>query len=75
MKLKKQFYIAIKRKNYSKNTGDAYWTWIEGFIRFNGVKHPSELTDKVNDYLTHLTIVKNLAPKSIRLAGCALIFL
>lgn len=75
MKLKEQFYNMMKFKNYSPNTADAYWNWVEKFIRYNGVKHPSEIVDKINDYLLFLTIEKKHAPKTIRQVGFALIFL
>lgn len=75
MKLKEKFDNKIILKNYSKNTGEAYWNWIFKFIKFNNTQHPEALTQKINDYLTHLAVVKKLAPKTIRQAGCALIFL
>ncbi|MHB8871652.1 MAG: integron integrase [Candidatus Doudnabacteria bacterium] len=75
MKLKEQFYNMMKFKNYSINTANAYWGWIEKFIRHNGIKYPSEIADKINDYLMFLTIEKKHAPKTIRQVGFALIFL
>jgi integron integrase len=75
MKLKEQFYNMMKVKNYSINTANTYWGWVIKFIKFNGTKHPSELTGKINDYIMHLTVVENRAPKSIRVAGFAIIFL
>lgn len=75
MKLEEQFYNYMKYKNYSMRTADAYWKWCVKFFHFNNLKHPSETAKKVNDYLMHLRIEKNLAPKSIRQVGYALIFL
>ena len=75
MKLKEQFYNMMKFKNYSVNTADAYWGWIEKFIRYNGIKHPAEIANKINDYLMFLAIEKKHAPKTIRQAGFAIIFL
>lgn len=75
MKLKEKFYQKIKYKNYSKATGDAYWCWIYKFIKYNKTQPPEKLSGKINEYLIHLSIAKNLAPKTIRQAGCALIFL
>lgn len=75
MKLKEKFDNKIILKNYSKNTGEAYWSWVFKFIKFNNTQPPETLTQKINDYLTHLAVVKKLAPKTIRQAGCALIFL
>jgi len=75
MKIKEQFYNKMKVKNYSPNTTEAYWGWCEKFIRYNGIKHPSEIVDKINDYIMFLTIEKKLAPNTIRQAGFAIIFL
>ena len=73
--LKDDFYNYCKFKNLSINTADAYWGWIRNFILFNNKQHPSELTHKVNDYLIHLSVVRKLAPKTIRQAGFSLIML
>jgi integron integrase len=75
MKLQEQFENKMKVKNYSVHTIKAYWGWIFKFIKHNNTQHPSELTDKINDYITYLTITKKLAPKTIKQAGHALIFL
>lgn len=73
--LKDDFYNYCKYKNLSINTADAYWSWIHKFILHNGKKHPSELTGEVNNYLVQLSVIKKLAPKTIRQAGFALIML
>ena len=75
MKLQEQFENKMKVKNYSDNTIKAYWSWIFKFIKHNDKKHPSELTGEINNYITYLTITRNLAPKTIKQAGCAIIFL
>jgi integron integrase len=75
MKIKEQFMNMMKLKNYSVNTANSYWSWVFKFIKHNGTKHPAELTDKINDYLMHLTIEQNRAPKTIRCAAFAIIFL
>jgi len=75
MKLKEQFENKMKVKNYSEATIKAYWSWIFKFIKHNGTQHPSELADKINDYITYLTIVRKLAPKTIKQAGHSIIFL
>ena len=73
--LKDDLYNYCKYKNLSINTAHAYWNWIYKFILHNGKKHPSELTKEVNNYLIHLSVVRKLAPKTIRQAGFALIML
>jgi len=67
--LKDDVYNYCRFKNLSINTANAYWGWIRNFIIFNKKRHPSELTSKVNDFLIHLSVVKKLAPKTIRQAG------
>lgn len=75
MKLQEQFENKMKVKNYSDKTIKAYWSWIFKFIKHNGTHHPKELTGKINDYIAYLTITRKLAPKTIKQAGCAIIFL
>ncbi len=65
----------MKFKNYSIHTADAYWSWVDDFCRYKGIKHPSEKIELINSYLMYLTIEKKHAPKTIRQAGFALIFL
>lgn len=75
MKLKEQIINKMKVMNYSDATVKAYWGWIFKFIKHNGIKHPSLLTNEINNYITYLTITKKLAPKTIKQAGHAIIFL
>lgn len=75
MKLEEQFKIKMQVKNYSDKTIKAYWSWIFKFIKHNGTKHPADLAGEINNYITYLTITKKLAPKTIRQAGFAIMFL
>lgn len=74
-KLKELFIEKMKVKNYSDNTISAYWNWIVKFVKHYKYEHPKNLVDKVNEYITYLTIEKQLAPNSIKQAGWSLIFL
>lgn len=74
-KLKQRFFEKIKYLNYSANTGEIYWSWIVKFFKYNELKHPDKLTEKINDFLLYLRIEKNSAPKTIKQAGSALLFL
>lgn len=74
-KLKERFFEKIKYLNYSSKTGEIYWNWIVKFIKHNNLKHPDKLTEKINDFLIYLRIERNSAPKTIKQAGSALLFL
>lgn len=75
MKLKEQFENKMKVLNYSECTTRAYWGWCVRFVKYNNTQHPSLLIGEINNYITYLTIVKKLAPKTIRQAAHAIIFL
>lgn len=75
MKLKERFENKMKVLNYSDKTVKAYWSWCVKFIKFNNTLHPSLTGEKVNDYITYLTITRKLAPKTIRQAAHSIIFL
>lgn len=74
-KLKDRFFEKIKYLNYSSKTGDIYWSWIVKYVKYNNLQHPDKLTDKINDFLLYLRIERNSAPKTIKQAGSALLFL
>ena len=45
----------MRLKHYSLRTERTYWDWIERFIRFHGMRHPSEMAEaEVGEFLTHL---------------------
>lgn len=74
-KLKQMFAEKMRVKNYSPNTVKAYWGWVYKFIKYNNFQHPEKLTAKVNDYITYLSVERDLAPKTIRQAAFGIIFL
>lgn len=66
---------AIRVKNYSIRTEQAYTSWIKRFIRFNQYRHPSELHDEeVVRFLTHLAVNRNVAANTQNQALNALAF-
>ena len=68
--------MAIRTARYSARTEAAYVSWIRRFVRFHGLRHPSELREgEVVAFLTHLATVKRVAASTQTQALSALLFL
>src|SRR6266853_79690 len=66
----------MRLKHYSLRTEGTYWDWIERFIRFHGMRHPSEMADaEVGAFLTHLARDGKVAASTQNQALSALLFL
>jgi len=66
----------IRARHYSLRTEQAYVFWCRAFIRFHGLRHPSEMGGtEVEAYLTHLAADRGLSPSSHGQALSALLFL
>jgi integron integrase len=66
----------MRLKHYSLRTERTYWDWIERFIRFHGMRHPSEMAEaEVGAFLTHLARDGNVAASTQNQALSALLFL
>lgn len=75
-RLRVQFREAMRRRNYSRRTEQAYWFWIRWFIRHNGLRHPSELgATKVEAFLSWLATEREVAAATQNQALSALLFL
>ncbi len=75
-KLLRRYRLAIRTARYSPRTEAAYVAWIRRFVRFHGLRHPSELREpEVVDFLTHLATVKRVAASTQTQALSALLFL
>ncbi|MBV9008742.1 MAG: integron integrase [Verrucomicrobia bacterium] len=62
--------------HYSLRTERTYWDWIERFIRFHGLRHPSKLREpEVEAFLTRLAREGNVAASTQNQALAALLFL
>ncbi|MGZ8399520.1 MAG: phage integrase N-terminal SAM-like domain-containing protein [Gemmatimonadales bacterium] len=60
----------------SRRTEDAYVYWTKRFVRFCGLRHPSELGPaEVRQFLTHLVMERNLSAATQQQALSALLFL
>lgn len=75
-KLLDQVRNAIRIRHYSLRTEEAYVHWIRAFIRFNGVRHPSEMgAREVTAFLSHLATERDVAVATQHQALSALLFL
>ena len=66
----------IRTLYYSKRTEEAYLYWIRQYIRYHDMRHPREMGGvEVSRFLSHLTIERNVAPYTQKVAINALMFL
>lgn len=66
----------IRLEGKSPRTFEVYWHWCKGFIRFHGLRHPSELgAAEVEAYLNHLVNARNLSKSSHGQALHGLLFM
>ena len=65
----------MRMKFYAEKTIKAYVYWIKSYIYFNNKKHPFDCHDKeVESFLSYLTNIKKVAPKTQALALNALVY-
>ena len=66
----------IRYLHYSRRTEQAYVHWVRAFIRFHGLRHPSELGgSEVGAFLLWLAAERRVAPSTHKQALAALLFL
>jgi integron integrase len=66
----------IRMKHYSWRTEHSYCDWVERFIRFHQMRHPSEMSEtEVAAFLTHLARDGKVAASTQNQALSALLFL
>lgn len=66
----------IQALHYSPRTEKTYIGWIKRFIFFHGKRHPIEMGEKeINEFLSFLTIKKNVTASTQNQALCAIVFL
>jgi len=71
-----QLATAIRIRNYSYRTEQAYCMWAKQYIRFHNITHPAEMGEaEVAAFLSHLTLNRNVAPNTQNQALNALNFL
>ena len=75
-KLLDQLAEAIRIRNYSYRTEQAYALWVKQYIRFHAMKHPKDMGEKeVGNFLSFLSLEKQVAPNTQNQALNALKFL
>src|SRR5438067_9096697 len=75
-KLLERVRDVIRVKHYSWRTERTYCDWIERFIRFHRMRHPSEMgAAEVSEFLTHLARDGNVSASTQNEALSALLFL
>jgi len=75
-KLLDQVRNSLRQRNYSYSTEKTYISWIKRFIIFHDKRHPKEMGEKeIGEYLTHLAVDRNVAPKTQNQALNAIIYL
>jgi len=66
----------MRLKHCSLRTERTYCDWVERFIRFHRLRHPSELGEaEVSEFLTHVAREGNVAASTQNQALSALLFL
>ena len=68
----------MRRNHYSIHTERTYCDWIKKYIHFHGMNSRNDLKDgekKIEAFLTHLAVNRNVAPSTQNQAKNALVFL
>ena len=75
-RLREQLHAAIRRRNFSRRTEQAYWYWIRWFIRHNGLRHPEQMgAAEVEAFLSWIATERDVAAATQNQALSALLFL
>jgi integron integrase len=76
LRLLDQLRAVIRLKHYAIRTEDAYVFWVRRYVRFCGLRHPSECgAAEVTSFLTHLATAEDVAASTQNQAKSALLFL
>lgn len=71
-----QVRLSIRRKHYSHRTEQSYIYWIRYYIRFNKLRHPSEMREpEVRHFLDHLAVNRKVSASTQNQALCAILYL
>ena len=66
----------MRVQHYAIRTEQSYIDWIRRFILFHGKRHPADMGEsEVAEFLTHLSVNRNVAPATQGQALNALVFL
>jgi integron integrase len=68
--------LAIRVRNYSRRTEQAYVFWIKRFLAFHGMRHPNEMgSSEVGAFLADLATRRNVSASSQNQAFSSVLFL
>jgi hypothetical protein len=75
-KLLERVRDAIRLKHYSYRTEETYVQWIRRYILFHNKRHPQKMgVPEIEEFLTHLAVVGNVAAATQNQALNSLVFL
>jgi integron integrase len=75
-KLLEQMRDVLRVKHYSLRTERSYCDWVKRFIRFHGLRHPTQMhAAEISQFLTHLARIGNVSAATQNQALSALLFL
>jgi integron integrase len=75
-KLLEQVRRAVRARQFSPRTEQAYVGWVRRFVVYHGLRHPTELDGSdVARFLTHLAAERSVSASTQRQAAAALAFL
>lgn len=71
-----QLRAEIRLRQYSTRTEQVYIDWVRRYIQFHNERHPAEMgVPEIRDFLSHLTVVRNVSASTQNQAKSALMFL
>ncbi len=66
----------IRRRDYSRRTGQAYVGWYKRFVRYHALRHPAEMGEaEIEEFLSHLANDQGVSKATQDQAFNALLFL
>jgi integron integrase len=75
MKVLDRLRFAIRARQYSLKTEEAYVFWVRRFILFHGKEHPAKLSpEAIATFINHQSVYGKAAASSVRQAMSALVF-
>jgi integron integrase len=75
-KLLTQVRHAIRLRHYSRRTEEAYIRWVRRYVRFHGLRHPSELGESdLTRFVSALALDRGVSASTQNQALAALLFL
>lgn len=76
MKLEDHIREVMRRKQYSIRTEESYVLWYKQYVKYHGLRHPSEMGAKeVEKFLTYLAVTRGVVAATQNQALNALVFL